>query len=816
MTKVRPPARLEPCPGDLAISLEQLEQLTLFAGLKEKVDPAEFPGALVLRRFQKGEIVCRAGEPGWTAFYILRRQDVESLHPDPATRPADPAEPRRVARVYSAARRPTGLWERLRNLGRGPDRSPPVQESSLVEGELFGEMSCLYRTPRTATVEVTEDCTMLEMMRHILDKMLTNRNRAFKDQVDAVYRQRVLEFQFRALPLFRALPAAQLETLRTSAELLSLEPGELLCDENDLSDRMFIIRSGFVKVEKGATYLLATDQIANWPAFCAALHAGAQQPGPARKVWDLLPEDPVRAAIAAAASGGELNEVAKQAIVTAVNAVLKNPKLAKDLAEAVDRAGLAALAKKLPGSIKKWENYQEVVGFNRRLVQALYPGVLPRIPVPDEDSRVLSYRSVGDFIGEMSLMTGKPRNATCIAYDHAGSKFGRVELVRVRKEVFEGLVGASAELKAGVTALVLQREAEIRARMAQRPWDERSPTFASERFDELGLIQGQKLMLIDLDRCTRCDECVKACVATHPEDQKSRLFLDGPVFRDASDGRMRNYLVPATCRQCRDPVCLIGCPVGSIHKGENAQIAIEDWCIGCSRCAEQCPYNAIQMYALGVLPRRSHGWSYRSVGEEAAGWIAGQAPFRYDRAFRECLRGEGDIEFRHTFELGRETPETAFQLQVLSLAPAATVSINGSVVLTKEAGQVLPLKKDKGESWNLEARLALGPAGPAGAPDVQKVLRPGRNLVTVRLTPPADGTEVLLELGIYRQSKPVVAEGTTNDLTQEVVMNRAVVCDLCSEQFGQRPACVNACPHDAALRVDARTWFPQRVPGSLR
>src|SRR5205807_8492432 len=135
---------------------------------------------------------------------------------------------------------------------------------------------------------------------------------------------------------------------------------------------------------------------------------------------------------------------AKQAVLTALNALLKSPKLAKDLAEAVDRAGLAALAKKLPGSIKKWENYQEVVGFNRRLVQALYPGVLPRIPAPEDESRILSYRSVGDFIGEMSLMTGKPRNATCIAYDHAASKFGRVELVRVRKEVFEGLVAASS------------------------------------------------------------------------------------------------------------------------------------------------------------------------------------------------------------------------------------------------------------------------------------------------------------------------------------------------------------------------------------
>ena len=45
-------------------------------------------------------------------------------------------------------------------------------------------------------------------------------------------------------------------------------------------------------------------------------------------------------------------------------------------------------------------------------------------------------------------------------------------------------------------------------------------------------------------------------------------------------------------------------------------------------------------------------------------------------------------------------------------------------------------------------------------------------------------------------------------------MNQAVVCDMCSEQFGQRPACINACPHDAAMRVVAGQKFP--VLASLR
>lgn len=48
---------------------------------------------------------------------------------------------------------------------------------------------------------------------------------------------------------------------------------------------------------------------------------------------------------------------------------------------------------------------------------------------------------------------------------------------------------------------------------------------------------------------------------------------------------------------CADPVCMIGCPTGAIHRDENLDlIVINDvTCIGCSTCANNCPYNNIQM-----------------------------------------------------------------------------------------------------------------------------------------------------------------------------------------------------------------------------
>jgi Fe-S-cluster-containing hydrogenase component 2 len=105
-------------------------------------------------------------------------------------------------------------------------------------------------------------------------------------------------------------------------------------------------------------------------------------------------------------------------------------------------------------------------------------------------------------------------------------------------------------------------------------------------FLEQELMQGQNLLLLDLNKCTRCDECVKACVATH-DDGVTRLIRDGLRFE--------NFLVATSCRACMDPLCMTRCPVGSIRRKDTLDIVIEDWCIGCGNCATDCPYGNINV-----------------------------------------------------------------------------------------------------------------------------------------------------------------------------------------------------------------------------
>ncbi|HYC23013.1 MAG TPA: cyclic nucleotide-binding domain-containing protein [Candidatus Bathyarchaeia archaeon] len=100
-------------------------------------------------------------------------------------------------------------------------------------------------------------------------------------------------------------------------------------------------------------------------------------------------------------------------------------------------------------------------------------------------------------------------------------------------------------------------------------------------------VNGTATMIIDLERCTRCDDCVRACAAAH--DDNPRFIRHGP--------EINGFMIANACMHCSDPVCMIGCPTGAIHRETaEGQVVIDDLtCIGCATCANSCPYDNIQM-----------------------------------------------------------------------------------------------------------------------------------------------------------------------------------------------------------------------------
>ena len=163
------------------------------------------------------------------------------------------------------------------------------------------------------------------------------------------------------------------------------------------------------------------------------------------------------------------------------------------------------------------------------------------------------------------------RSATCSALDN-------VELVRINKADFLELIEQHEALRNKFIGLAKSRlGSDVKAQ------EDVATPIAS--FLDQGLFNAQKLLVLDLDSCTRCDECVKACADTH--DGVTRLVREGLRFD--------KYLVASACRSCTDPYCMVGCPVDAIHREGSLEIKIEDHCIGCGLCAQNCPYGNINM-----------------------------------------------------------------------------------------------------------------------------------------------------------------------------------------------------------------------------
>ena len=103
-------------------------------------------------------------------------------------------------------------------------------------------------------------------------------------------------------------------------------------------------------------------------------------------------------------------------------------------------------------------------------------------------------------------------------------------------------------------------------------------------------INGTATMLIDLDRCVRCDSCVEACATGH--NNNPRFLRHGRTFD--------HFMLANACMHCTDPVCMIGCPTGAIHRNAlGGQVVInDDTCIGCASCANNCPYDNIRMVEI--------------------------------------------------------------------------------------------------------------------------------------------------------------------------------------------------------------------------
>jgi Fe-S-cluster-containing dehydrogenase component/CRP-like cAMP-binding protein len=473
------------------------------------IDAGAFPPTLPLRGillgdariayFEPGDVIVREGDYGNSAFLILAgtvRVVLERLDPKLLGRAEKPQPSwlRAISQLWKNSRLPevratvgSGCAAGVENIREenGVARVflqdvPRLLEHTgtvqLSEGELFGELAAMSRTPRTATVVADGPATLLEIRWQGLRDIM-RRTPAVRTHVEQLYRVNSLRVHLRETELLRNLPAEALDEVaaatefesfgnfdwytdfgptlrRDAAEQIAAEP--IIASEGDRPTGLYLIRSGFARVSR--------------------------RHGHGHRTLAYLGKGQV--------------------------------------------FGLAELAEAFKtGSEVPWQNSLRAVG---------YVDVL-RIP--------------RDTVIEAILPN-----------------------VQLRSEEW-GVGNEDQSLPPAI----------------RNPKSEIDPTMldflADHRF-----LNGTQTMLINLDRCTRCDDCVRACAATH--DNNPRFIRQGP--------KHDHIMVANACMHCVDPVCMIGCPTGAIARdAETGTVRINDsTCIGCSTCANSCPYSAIRMVEI--------------------------------------------------------------------------------------------------------------------------------------------------------------------------------------------------------------------------
>ncbi len=193
----------------------------------------------------------------------------------------------------------------------------------------------------------------------------------------------------------------------------------------------------------------------------------------------------------------------------------------------------------------------------------------------------MTYLSKGMTFGEAELLVPGLE-----AWRFTLTSVGYTELVRLDRADFAGLLGRYPAVERRLWEAAVAR---IKETGATRQLPERADLI--EFSLEKGLVQGNSILVMDLDVCTRCDDCVRGCASTH--GGRPRFVREGD--------RYDNFLIARSCYHCEDPVCLIGCPTGAIRRANVGEVVEVDdsLCIGCSNCANKCPYDAIVMHDTG-------------------------------------------------------------------------------------------------------------------------------------------------------------------------------------------------------------------------
>lgn len=374
---------------------------------------------------------------------------------------------------------------------------------------------------------------------------------------------------------FEGLDQDQITKVAQEALLLQFMPGQDICRQGDYEETFYIILSGFVEV---------TTQTQNQhKTFLAVLEKGEffGEMGP-------LSGQPRTATVTA-----KERTVVLQIPKTLFIEMMRRSPPFKDKIDQkyIDRSLSTHLRQveifsSLPEPvIEALSDKVELLSFGKGEViiregepgDCLYlvrSGFVKISRGPLDHEKILTYLREGSYFGEMALIRDEKRSANVVAMTD-------VEAVYIGKEEFQDILNMYPEVADEIKKTITSRDKKAK----KISTDERLAK-AMSFVVKKGLAQAREILVVDLEKCVGCDNCVEACDAVrgHPRIERR-------------GSRLGRFLVPTSCFHCENPECLL-CPVGGIVRDKNGEIHHTELCNGCGGCARRCPYGNILIVKL--------------------------------------------------------------------------------------------------------------------------------------------------------------------------------------------------------------------------
>jgi CRP-like cAMP-binding protein/thioredoxin reductase/Pyruvate/2-oxoacid:ferredoxin oxidoreductase delta subunit len=382
------------------------------------------------------------------------------------------------------------------------------------------------------------------------------------------------------VPMLALLNTLQLRELVLESNILLPEPGDVIFKRNDYSTTFFSIIEGELDVLINEDDI--PDAVLKSGEFFGemALVSGRRRPATVRaRTRCVLIESPRRVMQKLVGSVQAMRRKLDEVAIKSAVQICIGLSLSEEDLESLARS--ARLRQYAAGEVLFHEG-DEADGLY--LIQRGSVTVSCMIGGRDV---VQNYVAAGNYVGEMALVSGEPRYGTARAAVATEAVF--IEAGRMRE-----IIARNPEIRNDLDARYLQYlQQHERRQQLEAVSDsggslrlQSSPSSLIAFLIQQGVGEATDVLLIDESLCVRCNHCEQACADTH--GGASRLDRNaGPIFA--------NIRVPTSCRHCEHPHCMKDCPPDAIHRAPHGEVYIDDSCIGCGNCQQNCPYDVIQM-----------------------------------------------------------------------------------------------------------------------------------------------------------------------------------------------------------------------------